>query len=80
MYKSVFIIDIRRKVYYLAWYNGLAEMRKVANDEYIIPELILKEHHNMVLLKYNEDKVDSVIVMLESIGYNWRGEAQTKKC
>jgi hypothetical protein len=36
MYKPVFIIDIRRKVYYLAWYDGLAEMRKVANDKYII--------------------------------------------
>lgn len=48
-----------------------------------ILELILKEHHkfvnNMVLLKYNEDEIDSVIVVLESIGYNWRGEAQTKK-
>lgn len=48
------------------------------------PELILKEHHklvnNMVLLKYNEDEVDSVIAVLESIGYNWRGKAQAKKC
>jgi hypothetical protein len=48
------------------------------------PELILKKHHklvnNMVLLKYNEDKIDSVIVVLESIGYNWRGKAQAKKC
>jgi hypothetical protein len=48
------------------------------------PELILKKHHklvnNMVLLKYNEDEVDSVIVVLESIGYNWRGKAQAKKC
>jgi hypothetical protein len=80
MYKLVFIIDIHRKVYYLAWYDGLAEMRKIANDEYIIPELILKEHHNMVLLKY--DEIDSIIVMniLESIGYNWRGEVQIKKC
>lgn len=36
MYEPVFIIDMRRKVYYLAWYDGLAEMRKVANDEYFI--------------------------------------------
>lgn len=65
----LFCIDYRNKRY--AYYRD-------------VPELILKEHHklvnNMVLLKYNKDEVDSVIVVLESIGYNWRGEAQTKKC
>lgn len=43
MHKPVFIIDIRRKVYYWAWYDGLAEMRKVANNEYIIAVKSLPE-------------------------------------
>jgi len=36
MYKPVFIIDIRHKVYYLAWYDELAEIHKVTNNKYII--------------------------------------------
>ena len=40
----------------------------------VILEIILIEHHepvnNMILFKYNEDEVDSIIVVLESIGYN----------